>query len=147
MGNIYRVFLQGTKSMSLFKFINFDVRGDDRGALVALEANKNVPFEIKRIYYLTKLSPHLPRGFHAHKALRQLAICLSGSCQMLFDDGFTKEIRELNSPAVGVLIEPEIWHEMHSFSEDCVFLVLASEYYDEADYLRTYDDFLKWRHT
>lgn len=130
--------------MSLFKHINFDVKGDERGSLVSLEENRNVPFEIKRAYYLTKTSVGSSRGFHAHKTLRQLAICVSGSCVMEFDDGKNRERMLMSSFSQGILIEPGIWHVMHDFSDDCVFLVLADDYYDESDYIRDYDAFLNW---
>lgn len=130
--------------MSLFNSIDFSVKGDERGQLVALESARNVPFEIKRVYYLTALASDSPRGFHAHKALRQLAICLSGSCKMLFDNGTQREVTTMSSFSQGILIEPGIWHEMHDFSSDCIFMVLASDYYDEADYIRDYADFLRW---
>lgn len=117
--------------------------GDERGLLVAIEATKTIPFEILRTYYLTNLKKDHPRGFHAHKKLRQFAICLKGSCCFVMDDGSVREEYLLANPTSGILIEPMIWHEMHDFSEDCVLLVLASDYYDESDYIRKYDDFKK----
>lgn len=116
---------------------------DDRGALVSLEALKNVPFEFKRLYYLTKLDGSHPRGFHAHKQLKQLLICVHGSCDLILDNGFNKETIHLDSPFKGVLIESLVWREMHNFSSDCVLIVLASEHYDESDYIRSYEDFKK----
>lgn len=127
--------------MSLFNWIDFAVIGDTRGQLVVLEQNKNLPFVVQRIYYMTGLDSSIPRGFHAHKELRQLAFCLAGSCQMLFDDGNQRQSVVMSSSSRGLLIEPMIWHEMHNFSKDCVFLVLASHHYDESDYIRLYDEF------
>ncbi len=129
--------------MSLINLIEFKVLGDDRGQLVALESNKNIPFEIKRVYYLTGTLPGVPRGFHAHKELEQVAVCVSGKCRMIMDDGKNKEEIWLDSPDKAVCIHKMMWHEMHDFSEDCVLLVMASDYYDEADYIRDYLNFIK----
>ncbi|MGE4416323.1 MAG: FdtA/QdtA family cupin domain-containing protein [Marinobacterium sp.] len=128
---------------NLVKLIDFPPLGDDRGSLVALEANKTVPFEIKRVYYIFGTKQGVARGFHAHKALKQVAVCVTGSCRMLLDDGQNKEEVLLDSPTKGLVIEDLVWREMHDFTPDCVLLVLASEHYDEADYIRDYDDFLK----
>ncbi len=128
---------------NLVKLIDFSPLGDDRGALVALEANKTVPFDIKRVYYIFGTKQGVARGFHAHKALEQVAVCVTGSCRMLLDNGQEKEDVLLDSPTKGLLIKDFVWREMHDFTPDCVLLVLASEYYDEADYIRDYDDFLK----
>lgn len=126
----------------LVKLIDFPPLGDDRGSLVALEANKTIPFEIKRVYYIFGTKPGVARGFHAHKDLKQVAVCVTGSCRMLLDDGRHKEEVLLDSPTKGVLIEELVWREMHEFTPDCVLLVLASEHYDEADYIRDYSVFL-----
>jgi dTDP-4-dehydrorhamnose 3,5-epimerase-like enzyme len=128
--------------MSLTNWINFNLMGGEKGQLVALEQYNNIPFEIKRVYYIVNLKPHEPRGFHAHKELKQVVICLSGSCRILLDDGFQKDSAILESSEKGIYVDSKIWHEMHDFSDDCILLVLASEHYDELDYLRNYDDFL-----
>ncbi len=122
-----------------------DLKGfsDGRGLLVALESNKSVPFDIKRIYYLTDLKKSEPRGFHAHKSLKQVAICLQGSCRFILDDGKSREEFVLSSPTQGLLIEEMYWREMDQFSDSCVILVLASELYDESDYIRDYNEFKK----
>ncbi|MDN3649302.1 FdtA/QdtA family cupin domain-containing protein [Reinekea marina] len=117
--------------------------GDDRGGLVSIEANKHIPFAVKRVYYIFKTHEDVARGFHAHKELKQLVICVSGSCKMVMDNGISKDDVILNTPKKGLLIDSLVWREMHDFSEDCVLLVLASEYYDESDYIRNYDEFLK----
>jgi dTDP-4-dehydrorhamnose 3,5-epimerase-like enzyme len=129
--------------MSLIQLVDFPALGDERGSLVAIEAQKKVPFEIKRVYYLFGTKAGVARGFHAHKELKQLAICVTGKCRMILDDGASKEDAWLDSPTTGLLIDSMIWHEMHEFSADCVLLVLASEHYDETDYIRNYDDFLR----
>lgn len=128
--------------MSLIKLIDFKLLGDDRGHLTVLEANKNIPFAIKRVYYLTDTQPGVPRGFHAHKELEQVAVCVSGKCRMILDDGRRKEETWLDSVSKAIRIEKMIWHEMHDFSSDCVLLVLASEHYYEDDYIRSYSDFI-----
>lgn len=129
--------------MGLVNLIEFNILGDKRGSLISLEQCANVPFEIKRTYYIFNLDGNLPRGFHAHKELRQLAICVQGSCEVLLDDGTTKEEVLLNQPNVGLLIEPYQWHVMRNFTKDCVFLVLASDHYNESDYIRDYDEFIR----
>src|SRR5690606_33309633 len=113
--------------------------GDERGMLVALEQTKNVPFEIKRVYYMFGTQTNVRRGYHAHKELRQLAIPVSGSCRFMLDDGKEKVDILLDNPALGLLIEPSIWHEMYDYSHDCILLVLASDVYNESDYIRNYD--------
>ncbi|HAS6257780.1 TPA: WxcM-like domain-containing protein [Vibrio vulnificus] len=127
----------------LIRWIDFPIIGDERGSLVALEANKLIPFDIKRVYYLFGMQPDLPRGFHAHKALVQVAVCLKGSCEILMDNGQEKEIVKLNSPSQGLVIDVMQWHEMSNFSVDCVLLVFASDVYDETDYIRNHDEFLR----
>ena len=129
--------------MSLIKLIDFPSLGDERGALVALESNKNIPFDIKRVYYIFGTEQGVARGFHAHKQLKQVAVCITGKCRMFLNDGKTKESVWLDSATNGVLIDDMVWREMHDFSDNCVLLVLASEYYDESDYIRNYDQFLK----
>jgi dTDP-4-dehydrorhamnose 3,5-epimerase-like enzyme len=123
--------------------VDFIVKGDNRGSLIALEENHNVPFDVKRVYYIFSTKENIRRGFHAHKNLKQLAICVSGSCTFLLDDGMTKQYIELNAPTQGLLIEGLVWREMYNFSSDCVLMVLADAYYDENDYILEYDDFLK----
>lgn len=128
--------------MSLIKWIDFPALGDERGSLVALEAEKSVPFVIKRVYYIFGTKVGVSRGFHAHKKLQQVAICITGSCRMILDDGQQRSEVLLNSPNKGLVIGDLVWREMHDFSKDCVLLVLASEHYDESDYIRNYDDFI-----
>ncbi|MWJ28486.1 WxcM-like domain-containing protein [Halomonas sp. ZH2S] len=129
--------------MSLFHWIDFPPLGDERGSLVALEANKTIPFEIKRVYYIFGTKEGVSRGFHAHSDLKQVAVCVTGSCRMVLNNGKQKEAVWLDSPTKGLLIEEMVWREMHEFSLDCVLLVMASEYYDESDYIRSYDEFIQ----
>ncbi|AVI67191.1 dTDP-6-deoxy-3,4-keto-hexulose isomerase [Shewanella sp. WE21] len=129
--------------MSLIKIIEFKTLGDERGGLVALEANREIPFDIKRVYYIYGTAQDVARGFHAHKALRQVAICLKGSCCFVLDNGCERVEILLDNPAQGLLIESFLWREMCDFSEDCVLLVLADQFYDESDYIRDYPEFIK----
>jgi dTDP-4-dehydrorhamnose 3,5-epimerase-like enzyme len=124
------------------KLIQLQNHGDDRGSLVALEEQQNIPFSIKRVYYMFDTKTGVRRGFHAHKKLKQLAIVMKGSCRFLLDDGKEKTDVLLNDPAQGLLIESFLWREMFDFSEDCVLMVLADSLYDEDDYIRDYQDFL-----
>ncbi|MVG13283.1 sugar 3,4-ketoisomerase [Aeromonas jandaei] len=128
--------------MSLINLIDFPALGDERGALVALESNRQIPFDIKRVYYIYGTEKSAARGFHAHKALKQVAICLKGSCRFVLDDGNERGDVLLDNPAQGLLIQSFIWREMYDFSEDCVLMVLADQYYDESDYIRDYRKFL-----
>lgn len=123
--------------------ITFDVKGDDRGGLVVLENSRHIPFEIKRVYYLFHTLSGVRRGFHAHTKLQQVAICISGSCEFLLDDGYSIETVKLDNNYTGLMLPPMVWHEMFNFSSDCVLLVLANEYYNEADYIRSYQDFTR----
>lgn len=129
--------------MSKAKLIKFTELKDKRGLLVAVEGNKDVPFDIKRIYYITHVAPGISRGFHAHKNLSQVAVCVRGSCRFVLDDGSERIELTLNDPTSGLLIDGMKWREMHDFSEDCVLMVFANQYYDESDYIRDYDEFLK----
>ncbi len=128
---------------NLLNTIKFNILGDERGSLISLENNKNIPFKIKRTYYIFNTEKDVSRGFHAHKKLKQLAICLKGSCDFIMDDGKKREKITLTSPDVGLIIDAMQWHEMHNFSEDCIILVLADDVYDESDYIRDYETFQK----
>ena len=110
-----------------------------------LNYKSTVPFEIKRIYYLYGILENQERGAHAHKELLQIMIAASGSFNVELDDGKNKKKIFLNSPSKGLLIVPGIWRNLTNFSFGSVALVLASEYYTEADYIRNYDEFLKYR--
>lgn len=131
--------------MKIINTIKFNKLGDERGSLTSLEQNKNIPFEIKRIYYIFGTKKGVSRGFHAHKELQQLAICVRGSCRFIMDNGKNREEIILNDPNLGLLIKPMQWHEMHDFSEDCIIIVLASDYYDESDYIRNYNSFINYQ--
>jgi len=129
--------------LSLIQHVHFPPLGDNRGSLVSLEALKTVPFDVKRVYYIFGTKAGVSRGFHAHRALQQVAVCVTGRCRMVLDDGHRREDVWLDSPTKGLLIGELVWREMHDFSPDCVLLVLASQHYDETDYIRSYDEFKK----
>ena len=128
--------------MQVIKYA-FQQHGDDRGMLVALEEYKDIPFEIKRVYYMYDTKKDVHRGFHAHKSLEQILICIHGSCKVLLDNGTEKNIVSLEKPYEGLYIANNMWREMYDFSEDAVLMVLASEYYKEEDYIRDYNEFLR----
>lgn len=115
------------------------------GNITIVEGNGNVPFSIRRIYYLYDIPGGESRGGHAHKELFQLIVAASGSFDVLLDDGTNKKVVKLNRPDYGLLVVPGIWRELFEFSSGSVCLVLASEKYDEADYLREYDLFRNWK--
>lgn len=124
--------------------IEFPEHGDERGTLVAIEANKDIPFEVKRVYYMYDTTEGTRRGYHAHKELKQVLICVHGSCTIMLDDGTERVDVLLDKPNLGLYVDSVVWREMHSFSPDAVLMVLASEYYTEADYIRDYDAFLNY---
>jgi hypothetical protein len=112
------------------------------GNLFIAEAGKQVPFEIKRVYFINTLAnPKAIRGKHAHRELQQAIFCINGSFTLHLDDGATKQRLLLNDPSCGVLLGRMLWHTMTAFSYDCVILVLASDHFDEADYIRSYEQF------
>ena len=114
-------------------FINFNTHKDSRGSLTVLE--KEIPFEIKRVYYIYGVDES-KRGFHKHMKTRQVAICINGSCNIIFSKNEIIKKFKLDKPGIGLLIEPEDFHWMENFSKETILLVLASEYFDENDYIR-----------
>lgn len=125
------------------ELVSLTSRGDARGSLVAIEGGQDIPFEIARAYYLFGTEPNVHRGLHAHRALWQCAVAVSGSCLMTLNDGKETCKVTLNDPTVGIMIPPMVWHEMSDFTANCVLLVLADAHYDESDYVRRFDDFLQ----
>ncbi len=126
------------------RIMSFSPHGDSRGQLIALEEFKEIPFSVKRVYYIYDTAPGVTRGFHAHKSLEQVLICIHGSCKIRLDNGRETAVVPLDKPSEGLYIGHDMWREMFDFSPDAVLLVLASELYDEADYIRDYDEFLKY---
>ena len=127
----------------LGEIIDLQALGDSRGGLVVAEAQRHIPFEIKRVYWIHGTQAGVERGFHAHKALQQVAVTVSGSCDMVLDDGSQQLTVHLDSPAKGVRIGSGVWRVMKNFTTNCVLLVFADDYYDEEDYIRDYDEFIR----
>lgn len=126
------------------KKYTFTINSDDRGSLVAIEFRKDIPFAVKRVYYIFGIKEGDIRGLHAHKTLHQVMVCVNGSCTIVMDDGFNKTNVLLASPDIGLDIGPRVWHEMKDFSSNAVLLVFASDWYDEDDYIRNYDEFISY---
>ena len=129
-------------SLDNVKLINLPVYNDPRGNLTFIESNNHIPFEIKRVYYLYDVPGGATRAAHGHKALHQLMIAMAGSFDVTLDDGKSKKTYSLNRSFYGIYIPPMMWRDLDNFSSGAVCMVLASEYYDEADYYRQYDDFI-----
>ncbi|MCT4706787.1 FdtA/QdtA family cupin domain-containing protein [Enterobacteriaceae bacterium H16N7] len=125
------------------KLIPLQKHGDERGSLVALEESENIPFEIKRVYYMFDTCEGVTRGYHAHRDLQQVAIAVRGFCRFILDNGYERIEIMLDNPAQGLIIDSVIWREIKDFSPDCVLMVLANRHYDESDYIRNYDEYLK----
>ena len=126
-----------------YKLIQMPVFGDERGKLVALEGNIDIPFAIQRVYYIYDTLPEQERGKHAHRSLEQIIIAIDGSCQFVLDDGHERQEIWLNRPDIGLYIGKNIWREMRHFSYGCKLMVLASQHYNESEYIRDYEEFLK----
>lgn len=129
--------------MQVTKYV-FSPHGDERGQLVALEEFRDVPFQIKRVYYMYDTTKDMHRGCHAHKNLEQILVCVCGACKVLLDDGVEQETVVLDKPYEGLYISGSTWRELFDFSEGAVLMVLASDYYHEQDYIRDYAVFKKW---
>ena len=126
------------------KIIDIRRFSDTRGYLSVVENGLDIPFDIKRIYYLYMV-PEVARGAHAHKELQQLLIATSGSVDITLDDGVDKKTFHLDKPWKGLLVVPGLWRDLDNFSGGTVLMCLASEKYDAADYIRDYDEFLKYK--
>ncbi|EAL5453035.1 WxcM-like domain-containing protein [Campylobacter coli] len=126
-----------------YKMLNFNAKSDNRGSLIALENLKEIPFEIKRIYYIYDTKPEFPRGAHAHRELEQVLIMIEGSCELVLNDGKNIKNIILNRPDMGIFIGKNMWREMKNFSYGAKLLVLASDFYNEKEYIRDYEEFLR----
>ena len=122
----------------------FKIQGDDKGSLVSVEGNSDIPFPIRRVYYLYGIKQDVIRGHHAHKTLQQVIISVHGSCKIRLDDGEEQQTEILCRPNEGIYISYDIWRELYDFSSDAVLVVLASDSYYESDYIRDYDEFLQY---
>ena len=134
-------------NLPLIQLIDIPQRGDSRGQLAVAELGGVLPFAARRIYWIHGTAPGVSRGFHAHRKLRQLCVCVAGSVRLSLFDGRREESVVLDSSAKGLLIGPGLWREMHDFSPDCVLMVFADAEYDEADYIRDRDQFIRYVHT
>jgi len=130
-------------SISKCEIISFPKITDPRGNLTFIEGKKHIPFDIKRVYYLYDVPGGAERGGHGHRELQELIIAMSGSFDVVLDDGYEKKRFHLNRSYYGLYICPMVWRELDNFSSGSVCMVLASTFYDEADYYRDYQDFLK----
>lgn len=128
--------------MSVIHETQLTRRADGRGGLVAIEGLVDVSFDIKRVYYIFGTRADVRRGCHAHHRTTQMAVCVTGSCRFIMDDGEERVEHRLGDNARGLRIDPMVWHEMDDFSPDCVLLVLADALYDPADYIADYARFL-----
>lgn len=127
-----------------FQIINFNEYGDERGNLVVAEGSgMDVPFDIRRVFYMYGSDSDIVRGKHANRRTKFVLINVSGTSKVKVDNGFETEIIELNKPRMGLFIDTMVWKDMYDFSADSVLLVLASEHYDGEEYIRNYDEFLK----
>jgi dTDP-4-dehydrorhamnose 3,5-epimerase-like enzyme len=129
------------KMLSEVRELEFPSLGDERGELIALEQNQHVPFDIKRVYYIIRTEQGVKRGFHAHIALEQVAVAVTGSCVFDVETFEGKSSYTLDSAYKGLYLGGLVWREMRDFTEDCVLMVLASDVYTEDDYLRDYAKF------
>ncbi len=127
--------------MQVVKYV-FQPHGDDRGMLVSLEEHKDIPFKIKRVYFMYDTKKGVVRGMHAHRSLEQILVCVHGKCKVLLDNGTEKKTVPLEKPYEGLYIANDMWREMFDFAPGTVLMVFASDYYREEDYIRNYEDFL-----
>jgi len=127
----------------LVQLVPIPQRGDARGQLSVAELGGALPFPVRRIYWIYGTQLGVSRGFHAHKQLRQLCVCVAGSVRIVLFDGRREESVALDSSAKGLLIGPGLWREMHDFSPDCVLMVFADAEYAEADYIRNRGEFIQ----
>ena len=126
-----------------YKILEFGDLGDERGKLVVVEGAMDIPFEIKRVFYIYGSDSSIIRGQHANRNSEFVLINVSGSSKVRVDNGFEEEIIELNRPRMGLYLPTMVWKDMYDFSEDSVLLVLANTHYDAKEYIRDYDEYLK----
>ncbi len=125
------------------QILEFNVMGDERGQLIALEEDMNIPFELKRVFYIYNTVGAIRRGNHANRYSRQILVSTSGSCKIHLDNGVETMEVELDKPNKGLFIANNVWREMYDFSDDCVLMVLSNKLYDPDEYIRDHDVFLE----
>lgn len=125
-------------------WIDLKVNGDERGKLIAIEGNKDFPFEIKRLFYIYDTESDTIRGAHANKFSSFAFICLTGSCKITLDDGFEKKVYHLSSPSKALYCPKGVWKEMSAFSEGTVLLVVSDQLYNASEYIREYTEFKEY---
>lgn len=131
-------------NMNKVRMLDFPQRGDERGRLVIVEGNKDIPFEIKRVFYIYGSDKDVVRGKHANRKSEFVLINVAGTSKVKVKDGLGNEaVYCLNRPHTGIYIPPMVWKDMYDFSEDSVLLVFSSEHYDSGEYIRDYDDYVK----
>jgi len=135
------------KSPPFIQLVDIPQHGDARGQLTVAEIGGALPFVVRRVYWIHGTNPGVSRGFHAHKQLRQLCVCVAGSVRLSLFDGKSEESVVLDSSTKGLLIGPRLWREMHEFTPDCVLMVFADAEYEEADYIRDREEFIKHVHS
>lgn len=126
-----------------YKILEFVERGDERGNLVVIEGEQDIPFEIKRIFYMYGTDNSMIRGSHANRKSDFVLVNVAGKTKIKVDDGFSTAVIELNKPRMGIYIPAMLWKDMYDFSEDSVLLVLSNEHYDATEYIRNYDEYLE----
>lgn len=119
---------------------------DHRGDLYVIEGERHVPFEVKRVFWITRLPANVVRGGHAHRRCAQFIVAMKGSLDVELNDGKNLRTVHLDKPSEGLLIPPGIWATEKNYSEDVLYMVLASDHYEEADYFRNYDEFIRYKH-
>lgn len=124
------------------RIMEFPDFGDERGNLVVVEGGVDIPFEVKRTFYIYGSDSEVIRGRHANRRSEFVMINVSGKSKVRVDNGYEKQIIELNRPRMGLYLSTMVWKDMYEFSNDSVLLVLASEHYDAEEYIRSYDDFI-----
>jgi len=129
--------------MKKYELLEFPQLGDERGQLVVVEQLKEIPFELKRIFYIYGTKGDVARGQHANLRSQFVLINLKGSCKVMIDDGQNNEVIILNKPHTGVYLNKMVWKEMFDFSSDSILLVLSSELYDKSEYISDYDEFIR----
>ena len=126
-----------------YKVLEFKEYGDERGNLVVAEGEKDIPFEIKRVFYMYGSDPDIVRGRHANRRSSFVLINVAGTSKVRLDDGFTTKVVALDRPRMGLFIAPMVWKDMYDFSSDSVLLCLSDAHYDDGEYIRNYDEFTK----